>query len=139
MYSTPSPLRARLERAGPGKILIRRALAPLTLEGFHVPRGSLVCVLTRESHRDPMVFDDPHAFRPARFLGRTYSGDEYSPFGIDQHQCLGRALNLRVGTLFVEELIRGFAWSVVGDGPRCYGQYHWQPSHDFAIDVRRAN
>jgi cytochrome P450 family 110 len=117
--------------------IVRRALKPFSLEGHYIPKGSLITVMMRETHRDPEIFPEPDTFRPRRFVERTFSNDEYSPFGIDQHQCIGRTLNLRVGTILVQELVAGYTWSVINDGPRCFGQYHWQPSPAFAIDVRR--
>ena len=35
--------------------------------------------------------------------------------------------------MFVEELVRGYTWTVTGDGPRRYGYIHWEPSPDFSI------
>jgi cytochrome P450 len=119
------------------ELLNRRAVDAVTFEGFHVPRGSWVAVLLRESHRDPHAFPDPDAFRPARFVERSYSADEYAPFGIDEHQCVAASLVVRMATLFVEELTKEFTWSVCDDGPRRHGHFHWEPSPTFAIDIRR--
>ncbi len=123
----------RLEQA---EVLVRKALAPLTLDGYRIPKGSWVCILMRESHRDANVFPDPDAYRPQRFLDRVYSANEYAPFGLDEHHCIGRALVVTIGTLFVQELVAGYEWSIAGDGPRVFGPLHWQPSPSFAIDLR---
>jgi cytochrome P450 len=149
-------LRAGLSGAGPGpgtqlaeacvletlrldqaELLKRKAVESFTFEGFHVPQNSWIAILLRESHRDPQTFPEPDAFRPHRFLQRSYSADEYAPFGIDEHQCIAGLLVKRVGALFVEELVQGFSWSVSGDGPRRHGHFHWEPSPSFAIDIRR--
>jgi len=124
----------RLEQA---EAVGREALVPFTLEGYHVPKGSWVGALLREAHRDPNVFPEPDRFRPHRFLERTYSANEYSPFGIDEHQCIARSLSLRAGGMFVEELARGYSWSVATDGSPVFNGIHWQPSPSFAIDLRR--
>jgi cytochrome P450 len=116
----------------------REALAPLTIGGFHVPKGSWIGALLREPHRDPRVFPEPESFRPRRFLERTYSANEYAPFGIDEHHCIARFLTIRSSALFIEELVGGFTWSVADDGPREFGMFHWQPSSSFAIDIRKA-
>ena len=117
----------------------RKALRPFAFEGFHFPAGSWVSILLRESHRDAETFPEPDAFRPHRFLERSYSTDEYAPFGIDEHQCVGASLVVRLGTLFVEELARGFTWTVSADGARHHGALHWEPSPNFAIDLRRCD
>lgn len=124
----------RLEQA---EVIIRRAREPFSLEGFHIPEGTYVCALMRETHRDPVVFPDPDSFRPERFTERQYSTDEYSPFGIDEHRCIARTLVLRTGTMLVEELVGAYSWTVAGDGPRSFGPYLWHPSREFAIDLRR--
>lgn len=124
----------RLDQA---ELLNRRATESFTFEGYHFPRNSRVAILIRESHRDPAAFAEPDAFQPHRFLNRTYSADEYAPFGIDEHQCIGASFVRRMGTLFVEELVKGFTWSVAGDGPRHHGHFHWEPSPSFAIEIRR--
>ena len=124
----------RLEQA---ELLLRKATAPFMLDGYHVPEGSWVCALLRESHRDPAHFPEPERYRPERFLERTYTVNEYAPFGFGDHQCLGRTFNLRAGATFVEELATGYDWTVVGDGPRVFGPFHWKPSASFAIELRR--
>ena|SRR5688572_3174619 len=124
-------------RMDQAELLNRRAVEAFSFEGFHVPRGSWVAILLRESHRDPHSFPEPDSFRPHRFLERTYSADEYGPFGIDEHQCIAASLVVRTATLFIEELMKGFSWSVYSDGPRRLGHFHWEPSPLFAIDIRR--
>jgi cytochrome P450 len=106
-------------------------------EGHWIPRGSMLRVLLRESHRDAGVFSDPDAFKPCRFARLKYGADAYAPFGIGEHRCIAAALVVRLGTLWVEELVGGFDWSVVGDGPRHRGPHHWEPSPRFAISLRR--
>jgi cytochrome P450 len=123
----------RLDQA---ELLGRTALQSFTFEGFRVPKNSWVGILIRESHRDPDTFNDPDSYCPHRFLERTYSSDEYSPFGIDEHQCIAASLVVRLGALFVEELVQGFSWTVTADGPRRHGHLHWEPSPSFAIEIR---
>jgi len=115
----------------------RKVVRPFTLEGFRIPAGSWISILIRESHRNPKTFPEPDAFRPHRFLERSYAPDEYAPFGLDEHQCIGASLVVRLGTLLVEELVRGFTWTVSADGARHHPVFHWEPSPGFAIDIRR--
>jgi len=46
------------------------------------------------AHRRPEVFPEPDAFRPERFVGRTYSPFEYFPFGGGNRRCVGAAFAL---------------------------------------------
>jgi cytochrome P450 len=114
--------------------LNRRVLQSFEFEGFHFPKNSWVSILTRESHRNPEAFADPDAYRPERFLGRRPSAEEYAPFGIDEHQCIASTLSVRLCTLLVEELVRGYTWTVTADGPRFLG-LHWEPSRHFTIEL----
>lgn len=124
-------------RMDQAEALHRRATEEFSFKGYRIPKDSGVCVLLRESHRDPQVFAAPDRFNPHRFLQRKYSADEYSPFGVGEHQCIAGPLALGLSTIFVEELVVGFDWSVVADGPRYFGRDHWEPSPRFAIQLTR--
>jgi cytochrome P450 len=124
-------------RMDQAEVVNRKAVQSFEFDGYHIPKGSWVSILLREPHRDPANFVEPDRFKPQRFLERTYSADQYSPFGIDQHQCIGKFLVIRVGAIFVEELVGGYSWTVASDGPRHYGHFHWQPSPSFAIELKR--
>lgn len=114
--------------------LNRRVIRSFEFEGFHFPKDAWVSILTRETHRNAHAFPDPDAFRPERFIARRPAADEYSPFGLGEHQCIASALTVRVCALFIEELVRGYTWTVASDGPRCFG-LHWEPSPRFAIEL----
>src|SRR5262249_62095523 len=102
---------------------------------FRIPKGCAVLILLRESHRDSNVFPDPDRFLPERFLNRQYSADEFAPFGFDL-RCIAAELVIRLGTLFVVELVGGYTWLVASDGPRQRGRHFWEPHSTFAIDLR---
>jgi cytochrome P450 len=122
----------RLDQA---EALNRYVTEEFTFEGYRIPRGCTVRILLRETHRDGDIFPDPDRFFPERFLNRKYSPDEYAPFGFD-HRCIAAELVVTLSTLFVEELIDGFTWSVATDGPRHRGRHFWEPHPSFAIDLR---
>lgn len=120
----------RLEQS---EYLMRRALRDIHFEGFLVPKGWLVRIGIRESHRDGRIFDQPHAFNPDRFLARVHGTRQYSPFGIQQKSCLGRQITCAIAEQFVLTLARGHGWTVVEDGERELGAFHWRPSSRFRI------
>ncbi len=104
--------------------------------GAHViPRGWLVRLCVRESHRDPAVFAHPERFDPDRFLDRTYTRREYSPFGAGlRHACLGEGLTTLVAAAFAEELATELDWRTVADGPPEYSAWrHWRPSSAWRV------
>ena len=114
----------------------RAAERDIAHEGMVIPRGWLVRLCVRESHRDPRVFRDPDVFDPDRFLDRTYTRREYSPFGHGRHACLGEPLARQVGRLFVEEVAR-LEWRTIVDGPVEQGSWrHWRPSSHWRVVAR---
>jgi cytochrome P450 len=119
----------RLEQS---EFLYRRVNRGFDHEGIHFPAGWLVRFCTHESHRDPAVFAEPDRFDPNRFAGRSYSREEYAPFGADAHGCMGSHIAHGLGRLFVEALARHFDWQVRSDGPveRAGNRHadHWRPS-----------
>jgi cytochrome P450 len=123
------------------EFLYRRVTRSFEYEGLTIPAGWMIRFCIRESHRDPAVFPDPDRFDPDRFAGRTYSREEYAPFGADSHACMGSHLAQFLGRLFVEELARGFDWRVVTDGPAEPGGNrpgdHWRPSSRLRVSMTR--
>lgn len=117
--------------------LYRVANRAIEHDGFVIPRGWLVRLCVRESHRDPAVFENPEAFDPDRFLRRTYTRREYSPFGAGlRHACLGEGLTRAVGRVFVEELVSAYTWRTVADGAYEYSAWrHWRPSSRWRVLV----
>jgi len=95
----------------------RRAVADLELDGFRIPKGWLVRMCIRESHRDEKVFPDPLVFDPERFCGRAFTRGEYAPFGAFRLACIGEDVTKAVAGSFALELACGFDWEVVEDGP----------------------
>jgi cytochrome P450 len=107
----------------------RRAVADLEIDGFRIPKNWLVRMCIRESHQDETTFPDPRAFDPDRFLGRPFTRAQYAPFGAFRLACIGEELTKWVGALFAIELVSGFEWRVVTDGPpQISGWVHNAPS-----------
>jgi cytochrome P450 len=95
----------------------RRATADLELDGFRIPRNWLVRMCVRESHQDSATFPEPGRFDPDRFLGRPFTRSQYAPFGAFRLACIGEEVTKRVAAIFALELVSGFEWVVVDDGP----------------------
>jgi len=118
----------RLEQS---EFLYRRVVAPIEIDGRVIPAGWILRLCVNEAHRDPVVFPDPDRFDPRRFLARSYTRNEYSPFGGHTHGCMGAHLAHFLGRILVEELALGYDWTVVRDGPLERGSRHrdhWRPS-----------
>ena len=81
-------------RLRPMPILARMLARPLTVAGYDLPAGMMLGCATYAAHQRPDVYPTPEAFRPERFLGRTYSPFEYLPFGGGARRCIGSAFAL---------------------------------------------
>jgi cytochrome P450 len=124
----------RLEQS---EYVMRQALEDLTWKGFVIPRGWQIRICVRESHRDPNIFEAPDVFDPDRHKERTHGPNELAPFGLYGMACLGVPLTRAVARIFVTELVRDCEWTVIEDGPREFGGFHWRPSSGFRVRLGR--
>ena len=115
--------------------LMRRVLTDITFDGWFLPAGSLARVCTWESHHDPDVFSHPMRFNPDRFLGSPPGAGSFSPFGLDRHQCPFAELVTVAGIRFINALSR-YQLKSQGNQTRLRGAYHWEPGHDFSLQIR---
>ena len=69
--------------------VLRTLSVPMTLGDLDLPAGAHVCPMAACIHRDPAIYEAPDAFRPQRFIGRTYRPWEFLPFGGGTRRCVG--------------------------------------------------
>jgi cytochrome P450 len=98
-----SALEETLRLYPPAWIGPRRSLSEFELHGHRVPAGVPVNYSSWASHRLPDVWEDPHAFRPERFLPgerEKIPRGAYVPFGGGSRICLGmRFGQLEIGII----------------------------------------
>ncbi len=127
-------------RLAQSEYVYRIVTRPIEVDGFEIPRGWFTRICVAEAHRQDPPFDRPEVFDPTRFVNRRFSSNEFSPFGLDQHACLGAQLTLFVSRAFVDVLARDFDVRVVADGAPERGNRHWnhwRPSSEFRIALSR--
>lgn len=79
----------------PAATIGREALADDEIDGYPIPRGSIVVMSQWVIHRDPRYYPDPTRFHPARWTAEFRRGLPrlaYFPFGGGQRVCIGEAL-----------------------------------------------
>lgn len=89
----------------------RTALVPLEIEGQLFGEGTIVMLTTYAANHDPVVWAEPDAFRPDRFLAADCP--KMMTFGGGAHFCLGAWL----ARLTLEETLR----AVIAAEPRLVG------------------
>jgi len=116
--------------------LYRTVAQPIEWKDFSIPAGWLVRLCIRESHVDADVFDRPTEFDPDRFADASFSLQQYQPFGIYEHACMGAHVTAMFGRILVQELAGRYACTTVQDGPMEPGLHHhnhWRPSSRLKI------
>jgi cytochrome P450 len=101
-----------------------------------IAKGTRIWLLSRPAGLDPTVYDDPHAFRPQRWLDKGHESAaiaQHFPFGAGPRACPGRSLALlltrvALATLYAafdvervgrrDEVIEGFAFLMFPSGLR---------------------
>lgn len=126
----------RLEQS---EFLYRRILSDFTDNGYLFPKGWLLRLCVRESHRLPEVFEHPDRFDPDRFARRDFGSSEYSPFGFMRHACLGAPTTFMIGGWVIRHLVAGHDWRVTRDGHpvrELRHWKHWRPSPETVVEFR---
>ncbi|CAB0037034.1 unnamed protein product [Trichogramma brassicae] len=97
-----------------------RATRDTQLMGYTIPKDSMIVVnFNRILMND--FWGDPEVFRPERFIdetGKIVTPEQFAPFGIGRHRCMGETL--AKGNLFVitAALLQNFTFSPVpGETP----------------------
>ncbi|CAM8977180.1 unnamed protein product [Rhodiola kirilowii] len=90
--------------------------AECTIQGFHIPRGTMLFVNAWAIHRDPEVWEDPVNFKPERFenVEETYAY-KLIPFGMGRRSCPGASMAYKVVGLALASLIQCFDWERIGE------------------------
>ncbi len=72
-------------------IVVRVLQQDLEVGDMLLPAGTRVAPCVYLTNRNPRVYEDPQAFRPERFLGKTPDTFAWIPFGGGIRRCIGAA------------------------------------------------
>ena len=75
----------------PVPIVPRKTTGEFRLGEHVLPAGTVLGVAVYTAHFREETYPEPHAFRPERFVERSYSPFEFLPFGGGARRCLGAA------------------------------------------------
>jgi cytochrome P450 len=90
----------------------REAQADDEIEGFFVPKGSMVAVCPYTLHRAEKYWPEPERFDPDRFLPERAAGrpkEAYLPFGDGPRVCIGRAFAMMEAKIILASVMDRFS------------------------------
>lgn len=114
-------------RLNQSELLLRTTTKDIEFLGYCIPQGTSLRLCLWEGHKSADNFPDPFDFYPARFMKNQPPIDQFAPFGMDRHRCIGIDIAMVTSTIFVEQLINRFDVTIVTEKPAYRGAYHWEP------------
>lgn len=96
----------------PAWIITRKALGEDEIGGYRIPTGALVVASPYVTHRSADYWDEPDAFRPARFLPEATAGRHrfaYYPFGGGPRLCIGNTFALVEAQAIIASVAQRYA------------------------------
>lgn len=104
----------------PAAMLSRSALKADTLCGREVRPGDTVMLPIYALHRNHLLWDDPHAFDPARFADlKAIDRYAYLPFGAGPRICIGASFAIQEAVIILATLVSRFRFTrIPGKEPK---------------------
>ncbi|ESQ45159.1 hypothetical protein EUTSA_v10010313mg [Eutrema salsugineum] len=97
-------------------LLPRLTMADIKIQGYNIPKNTMIQVNTYSIGRDPKCWTSPDEFIPERFLNTSinYKGQHFEllPFGSGRRSCPGMALGTTIVELGLLNLLYYFNWSL---------------------------
>ena len=95
-----------------------------TIDGYFIPKGTIVGVSVYALHRDQRWWDNPDQFDPSRFTDRDAVAARpslaYIPFGAGPHRCIGSQMGY-MNAMFILTLLHQRFELAIDPG--------WRPVH----------
>ncbi|MFU8804740.1 MAG: cytochrome P450 [Bradymonadaceae bacterium] len=87
-------------------IIARWVAEPFEIAGYLIDAGVTVSPAIYLVHHRPEIYENPDRFAPERFLERSYSANEYLPFGGSHRRCIGANLAMYEMKLVLAAIVR---------------------------------
>ncbi|XP_067153122.1 cytochrome P450 2U1 [Apteryx mantelli] len=91
----------------------RMASETAVLQGYTIPKGSVIVPNLWSVHRDPNIWEKPDDFQPTRFLdenGELIKKEAFIPFGMGKRVCMGEQLAKMELFLIFASLMQSFTF-----------------------------
>ncbi|XAR51628.1 hypothetical protein NMG60_11006308 [Bertholletia excelsa] len=95
--------------------VLRKTTRDMELNGFRIPKGWRIYVYTGEINYDRLVYPDPLAFNPWRWLDKSAETQNYLfIFGGGSRLCPGKELGIAEISTFLHYFVTRYRWEEVG-------------------------
>ncbi|MED6125434.1 hypothetical protein PIB30_068447 [Stylosanthes scabra] len=98
--------------------LLRKALSDIPVNGYTIPAGCCMLIVTPVLHMNPEIYKDPFTFNPWRWkeLDALTVSKYFKPFGGGARQCPGADISRAFLAVFIHVLVTKFRWTKVKGG-----------------------
>lgn len=126
----------------PVPFLSRQAVRDDRLGRIKVPRGSLVMVAPWVLHRHHLLWEDPEAFVPERFLPENRDAIPrfaYLPFGAGPRVCIGQSFSIQEAVILLAHVVRAVRFRLPEDHPPITPLHRvtLRPEHGLRMEAER--
>lgn len=93
----------------------RQAIADCEMDGYLLPKGTVVLISQWVTHRDPRYFENPEAFQPERWLdglAKRLPKYAYYPFGGGPRMCIGNSFATMEAALLLTTIAQRYRLSM---------------------------
>lgn len=104
----------------PVPVTMRQVVTPHVLCGETLGKGCLVWISPWVMHRHTQFWENPTAFMPERFAGKSnpwVTEPAYMPFGVGPRICIGASFALAEASIILATLLSRFEWSLESARP----------------------
>lgn len=97
----------------PAYYIDRESIKEDNIDGFHIPKNTMLLLAIYELHRDERFWDAPQKYVPERFdaSNKKDFSDYYFPFGAGPRMCVGNNFAMQEMILTVAEILRTYKLS----------------------------
>lgn len=121
----------------PYAVIARDAIKEDVIEGFRIPRGSIIAIMPLLAHSHPDYWDKPQQFFPERFLQLDSRIEQaFIPFSAGKRQCIGQSFAMMQAMYSIARILQTFDFSLVRD--RNYNSFFagvLRPHDDILFDI----
>ncbi len=100
----------------PAWVFFRDAVENDQIGGYFIPKNAIIILSQYVTHRHPTFWEEPEAFRPARFsqenIARRVKGT-YIPFGFGPRQCIGASFAVMEMVLVISQIFQKFRMEAI--------------------------